>query len=85
MLPGEFVRVNICAHTDPSMADPLMDACRDVGGGFAVTISYSDADGHQSFITRADLREFATSPMCVKRLAVSRDGDAEPFAVSGEL
>jgi hypothetical protein len=83
--PGEFVRVNICAHTGPSMADALMEACREVGGGFAVTITYSDTDGQQSFTTRADLREFATSPMCVKRVSVSRDGDPEPLAVSGEL
>lgn len=82
---GAFVRVNICAHNDPSMADPLMEACKEGGGGFAVTITYSDADGRQKLITRANLQEYATSPMSVRQVAVLREGETEPFAVSGEL
>jgi hypothetical protein len=71
---GAVVRVNLSAHAGTSAIDPLE--------GFSVIISYSGADGGQRLITQADVRWLATSGPDVRRIAIFRDGENEPFAVS---
>jgi hypothetical protein len=71
---GEVVRVNLSAHPGTSTMDPLK--------GFSVFISYSDADGGQQLISKADVTQLATGGPDVRRIAIFREGENEPFAVS---
>jgi hypothetical protein len=78
--PGEVVRVNISARADASSDERLAEALR--AGEFTVIISYSDADGGQRLVTHADVKRFAVSDFAVRRIAIFREGERKPFAVS---
>jgi hypothetical protein len=81
--PGEHVRVNISILLVTDDARDLLDAWSDGFGAFSVTIAYTDAEGGQKLLSRADIRGYATHGPFVERIAITRQGDAEPFAISG--
>ncbi|MHB1640554.1 MAG: hypothetical protein ACYCUD_12080 [Candidatus Dormibacteria bacterium] len=48
--------------------------------GVLVSITYTDADGGQPLISRAEIRQYATQAPFVERIAIFHQGEAIPFA-----
>ena len=47
--------------------------------GVYVAIEYSDADGGQTLISRAEIRQYATQGPYIERIAIFHKGEAEPI------
>jgi hypothetical protein len=77
--PGEHVRVNVSAMANfPSDPLPLHPY-----GSFSVIIGYSDADGGQHLLSRADIHSDERHDPYVRQIAILRKGETEPFVISG--
>jgi hypothetical protein len=77
---GERVRVNVSVQVALPEARALLNAHH--SGSFSVAIGYSDADGGQPLISRADVQTYATHETWVRQIAISHRGEREPFVIS---
>jgi len=71
---GERVRVNVSILVEGSDATKRFATQWWAMDGFTVAIEYTDADGRQPMVSRAEIRQAATQGPWIERIAVFKQG-----------
>ncbi len=75
---GTLVRVSASILLGPPESEQFRGQWWAMDGVY-VAIEYSDADGGQTLISRAEIRQYATQGPYIERIAIFHKGDVEPI------